>query len=144
VPEPPPRPRRRDTAADAAARALTRRDRSAAELTAYLERRGVGAAEGAAALDTLQSLGYQSDIRFACERARFLAERGRGDEAIRWDLEQRGLLREHVEAALAGLEAESERAAVLADRIGGGPKAAKALAAKGFSTDSIEAVVRLE
>jgi regulatory protein len=144
VPEPPPRPSRRETAKDVAARALARRDRSAAELAAYLERRGVSASDGAVALDTMQSLGYQSDARFAHDRTRFLAERGRGDEAIRWDLEQRGLRREHVEAALAALDPEHERAASLADRIGGGAKAAKALAARGFSADSIEAAVTLE
>ena len=32
----------------------------------------------------------------------------------------------------------------LAERLGGGPKAARALAAKGFSADSIEAAVALE
>src|SRR5262249_11090514 len=131
-------------AADLAARALARHDRSAAELTAYLERRGVGAADRAAALGTMQSLGYQSDVRFAHDRARFLAEHGRGDEAIRWDLEQRGLAADDVEAALAGLDAEQERAAALAERLGAGPKTARALAAKGFSADSIEAALPLE
>jgi regulatory protein len=138
VPEPPPR---RKAPADVAAGALARRDRSAAELTAYLEQRGLPASERAEALETMQSLGYQSDVRFAHDRARALAERGRGDEAIRWDLEQRGLHREHVEAALAELEPEHERAAALAERLGGGPKSARALAAKGFSEDSIESAV---
>jgi SOS response regulatory protein OraA/RecX len=98
----------------------------------------------AAALETMQSLGWQDDLRFAHDRARSLAARGRGDDAIRWDLEQRGLLRDVVEAALADLVPEHERAAGLAERLGGGPKAARALAAKGFSADSIEAAVALE
>jgi SOS response regulatory protein OraA/RecX len=92
----------------------------------------------------MQSLGWQDDIRFAHDRARFLAERGRGDDAIRWDLEERGLARDHVEAALAGLDPEQERAAALAERLGGGPRAARALAAKGFSADAIEVAVDLE
>jgi SOS response regulatory protein OraA/RecX len=98
----------------------------------------------AAALETMQSLGWQDDLRFAHDRARFLAGRGRGDEAIRWDLEQRGLPRDHVEAALAELVPEHERAAALSERLGGGPKAARALAAKGFTADSIETAVTLE
>jgi len=98
----------------------------------------------AAALEKMQSLGWQDDQRFAHDRARFLAERSRGDEAIRWDLEQRGLPRDHIDAALAGLVPEPERAAGLSDRLGGGPRAARALAAKGFSADSIEAAVTLE
>jgi regulatory protein len=124
---------------DAAARALARRDRSSAELSAYLERQGVQATEREAALDRVRSLGYQDDARFATARAQVLAERGQGDEAIRWDLEQRGLPREEVEAALAGLQPEYERARALAGRLG--PKAARTLAAKGFSTDSIESAV---
>ena len=98
-------------------------------------------AERAAAIETMQSLGWQDDVRFAHDRARFLAERGRGDDAIRWDLEQRGLARGHVDAALAGLEAEHVRATALAGRLGGGLKAARALAAKGFSADSIDSAV---
>jgi SOS response regulatory protein OraA/RecX len=138
VPEPPPRHR---SPADVAAGALARRDRSEAELSAYLEQRGLPEAERAQALETMQSLGYQSDVRFAHDRARILAERGRGDEAIRWDLEQRGLCREHVDAALSGLAPEHERAAALVERLGRGPKAARALAEKGFSEDSIEFAV---
>ena len=92
----------------------------------------------------MQSLGWQDDIRFSHDRARSLAERGRGDDAIRWDLEERGVAREHIEAALAGLDPEHERAAALAGRLGGGAQAARALAAKGFSMDAIEAAVDIE
>jgi SOS response regulatory protein OraA/RecX len=92
----------------------------------------------------MQSLGWQDDIRLAHDRARFLAERGRGDDAVRWDLEERGVARDHIETALAGLTPEHERAAVLAEKLGGGAKAARALAAKGFSVDAIEAAVDLE
>ena len=92
----------------------------------------------------MQSLGWQDDVRFANDRAALLAERGRGDDAIRWDLEQRGLARDHVDTALAGLDPERERAAALAGRLGGGATAARALAAKGFSADSIESAVDVE
>jgi SOS response regulatory protein OraA/RecX len=100
--------------------------------------------ERAAALETVQALGWQDDRRFARDRARFLAGRGRGDDAIRWDLEQRGVSREDVDVALAELAPEPERAAALARRLGGGPKAARALAAKGFSADAIETAVDVE
>jgi SOS response regulatory protein OraA/RecX len=92
----------------------------------------------------VQSLGWQDDIRFAHDRARSLAERGRGDDAIRRDLEERGVAGDDVEAALAALDPEHERAAALAEKLGGGAKAARALAAKGFSIDAIEAAVDIE
>ena len=92
----------------------------------------------------MQSLGWQDDIRFAHDRARSFAERGRGDDAIRWDLEERGVARDHIEAALAALDPEHERATALAERLGGGTNAARALAAKGFSVDAIEAAVDFE
>lgn len=101
-------------------------------------------AERAAALERVQALGWQDDLRFAHDRARFLAERGRGDDAIRWDLEQRGVSRDDVEVALAALGPEPERAAALARQLGGGPNAARALAAKGFSADAIESAVDLQ
>ena len=73
-----------------------------------------------------------------------MAERGYGDEAIRWDLAGRGVGSEDLEAGLAALEPEQERALAVAARLGGGPKAARTLAAKGFSAESIEAAVGLE
>ena len=39
----------------------------------------------------LQRAGYLDDARFARDRATVLADRGRGDEAIRHDLERRGV-----------------------------------------------------
>jgi regulatory protein len=135
---------RRFAARDTAARALSRRDRSEAELAAELARRGVDEPRRAEAVETMRSLGYLDDARYATSRACALAERGYGDEGIRWDLEGRGLARELVEAAVAELEPESARAHAVAARLGGGSRAARALAAKGFSTDSIEATVTLE
>ncbi len=129
---------RRVTARDTAARALSHRDRSAAELGAHLEQRGIDGPRARETVAAMQSLGYVDDGRFASSRARAMAARGYGDEAIRWDLEQRGLDPSAVEAALHELEPESGRAAALAARLGPGPKAARTLAAKGFSTEVIE------
>ena len=135
---------RRVAARDTAARALSRRDRSEAELAAHLARRGVDETRQADAVDAMRSLGYVDDARFALARACGMAGRGYGDAAIRWDLEGRGVGADHVEAALAGIEPESERAEAVAARLGAGPKAARALGAKGFSPESIEAAVRVE
>ena len=135
---------RRLAARDAAARALSRRDRSEAELARHLAKRGIDSARQVEAVETMRSLGYVDDTRFAISRARALAERGYGDEAIRWDLEHRGLTAEPVEEALARLEPEPARARGVAERLGGGPGAARALAGKGFSADSIEAAVGFE
>ena len=102
---------RSEDAVEPALRALRYRDRSAAELDARLERRGVGEAEREQALETLERIGYVDDERFARTRAEQLADRGSGDALIRHDLEGRGLAAELVEAALAALEPERERAA---------------------------------
>ena len=78
-------------------------------------------------------------MRFAHGRAAALAARGVGDAAIRFDLEQQGVGAELAETAIAGLEPESERARAQAAALGGGRKAARALARKGFAEESFEA-----
>jgi regulatory protein len=118
--------------------ALSRRDHSAAGLAATLERRGVPPHERARAVETLERAGYVDDARFAASRAAQLAGRGYGDEAIRYDLEQRGVGHEPIEAALAQLQPESLRAHDLVARLGSSPRTARRLAAKGFSADAVE------
>ena len=81
------------------------------------------------------------DERFARTRAEQLAARGSGDALIRHDLEGRGLAAEHVEAALAALEPERERAAEIADRRGRTVKTARYLASRGFGADALEGIV---
>jgi regulatory protein len=132
---------RRSDALDKAAAALSRRDRSAAGLAAVLERRGVAEPERLQAVQTLSTLGYVDDVRFANERAASLARRGMGDEAIRFDLEQQGVHREQVESALGVLEPEAVRARQLAAGSESAAKTARRLAGKGFSAESIESVV---
>ena len=108
-------------------------------LADYLARRGVGRKERVEAVDRLTDIGYLDDSRFAFGRARSLAERGYGDDAVRFELEQEGVAAERIDTAVAGLAAERERAlAVL--RGSRSPLAGiRKLAAKGFSADSIEA-----
>ena len=134
----------RPDAVETALRALRAHDRSAAELDARLEQRGVGAAERADALATLERIGYVDDARFARSRAELLAERGSGDALIRHDLERRGIAAELVDAALAELEPEPERAAWIVRRRGPGAKTARYLASRGFAEEALAAAVAAE
>ena len=131
----------RPDAVETALRALRFRDRTTAELDARLEQRGVGESEREQALETLERIGYVDDERFARSRAERLAERGSGDALIRDDLERRGVVAEIIEAALAGIEPERQRAARIAERRGPGHKTARHLAAKGFGEDALEGIV---
>ena len=121
---------RRHRALAHAARALRVRDRTAAEVDARLEGAGYSRETREQAREALARGGLLDDERVARTRAVELARRGRGDAAIRWDLEHRGLAPEAVEAALAELEPEPERARRL-----GLPAAA--LARRGFSEDVV-------
>ena len=91
---------RRIEALDAAGKALSHRDRSTAELEARLEQRGVRPSDRAAAVETMARLGYVDDGRMAADRARNMASRGFGDEAIRFDLEGRGIDTELIASAI--------------------------------------------
>ena len=134
----------RPDAVEQALRALRFRDRSTAELDARLARRGVGEPERAQALETLERVGYVDDERYARTRAEQLADRGSGDTLIRYDLEGRGIAAELVEAALAALEPERERAERVLVRRGRSLGTARYLAARGFGADVLESVVAQE
>ncbi len=82
---------RRARAVDTALRAVARRDLSAAELGRRLERRGVSPALRDETVERLEEVGLVDDDRFARRLAESLAERGHGDGAIRWRLEQAGV-----------------------------------------------------
>ena len=97
-------------AVETALRALRARDRSVSELESRLQRRGVGTTEQRETLELLSRLGYVDDERFARSRAESLARRNCGDEMIRADLEGRGVAAGRIDAALAELESERERA----------------------------------
>jgi regulatory protein len=135
------RERRRLHALEVAARALRSRDRSGSELRRRLVDRGVGPAAATETVATLERVGLVDDARFAAARARRLAERGYGDAAVRHDLESRGVGTEVVAEALATLAPESERAVEHARRLGGGARAARALARRGFGEDALEGLV---
>jgi regulatory protein len=132
---------RRFEALDAAGKALTHRERSTAELEARLEQRGVRPSDRAAAVETMARLGYVDDDRIATDRARSMASRGFGDEAIRFDLEGRGIDTELIASAIEQLVPEADRARAIVARSESDIKAARSLAAKGFSSETIEAAV---
>jgi SOS response regulatory protein OraA/RecX len=129
---------RRAEALGVAVRALRHRDLSRSRLEARLRERGSGEEARAAALETLERAGLVDDGRVAAGRAESLAGRGFGDAAIRASLEAEGLSAEHVEAALAGLAPEAERARDWLARRGGGLKTLRWLAAKGFDPTGLE------
>jgi regulatory protein len=89
---------------------LNRREHTAHEITAHLERGGVDQPTIAAALRELEQGGYVDDGRYA----RMFAEDRRalddwGADRIRRALTERGVAREHIDAALAQAQAgESE------------------------------------
>ena len=101
-------------------RALSRRERTVAELRAALERRGIESEAAEAALSEVADAGYLDDAVFA---RRFAEDRRRldgwGQRRIESELRRRGVPGVIVEATLAhGPEAELEGAqALLAERV---------------------------
>lgn len=124
-----------------ATRALARREHSRRSLRERLLRAQVSAGEADEVVEELLRLGLLDDGRFARERARVLAERGKGDAAIRSDLEQAGVEAAEIGAALAGLGPEPERAARLVARRGATLATARLLASRGFDDDVVAALV---
>jgi SOS response regulatory protein OraA/RecX len=132
---------RRMEALAVAGRALRTRDLSRRGLADRLERASVSPAAAAESLATLERAGLVDDARVAATRARGLAERGWGDEAIRQRLLAEGLGDTHAAAALEALEGEGERAKALIARRGIGPRTARYLAGRGFGEDAVEAAL---
>jgi SOS response regulatory protein OraA/RecX len=133
-----------ESALAVATRALARRDFSERGLRERLRRAGVTPAEAEDAVGALLQAGLVNDRRFALSRAQSLAERGKGDTAIGFDLEQQGLAADAIEVALASLEPERERAERVIARRGGGAATARLLARRGFDEDAVEAAVAHE
>ena len=128
-------------ARELALRALSHRDRSRRELELRLERAGVPSGERGEALDELVAAGLLSDARFAEARARGLAAKNGSDFLIRNDLRRHGIDRVEIAEILEGLEDEAERAARIFERRGGGDRALRYLAAKGFSRESLDRLI---
>ena len=140
----PERDSRRAEALAVAKRALARREHTQRTLRERLLRAGVTSEHADAVLHELLGAGLLDDGRFAHERARVLAERGKGDAAIRFELERAGVEDSDVEAAMAELEPEQERVARLVDRRGATSATARLLASRGFDEDVVAAIVARE
>ncbi|HEY2542421.1 MAG TPA: RecX family transcriptional regulator [Gaiellaceae bacterium] len=99
---------RRADALGVAVRALRHRDLSRRALAARID-----SPAREEALEALERSGILDDGRAAASRAATLARRGWGDEGIRDRLEHDGFAGEPLEAAIAALEPEHERACAL-------------------------------
>jgi SOS response regulatory protein OraA/RecX len=128
-------------ALDVATKALARRDYSERGLRERLECAGVDPAETDRVLARLRAEGVLDEARFAANRARALAERGKGDAAIRFDLEAQGLPGDLIETAMSELDPERVRAERIVSRRGPGPGTARLLAGRGFDPDVVEVAV---
>jgi SOS response regulatory protein OraA/RecX len=129
---------RRSEALALAVRALRRRDLSRQALEQRLGRAGLTSEECNAALATLEHAGLVDDFRFAIARAEALAERGYGDEAIRWKLEREGVDPELASRSIESLPPEDQRAAAVVERRGRGRATAAYLARRGFAEEAVE------
>ena len=127
-----------------ATRALARREHSQRSLRERLLRAGVSVDDADAVVDELRQTGLVDDARFAEERARVLAEQGKGDAAIRFELERAGVGQAELEAALGSLDPERERAAALVARRGASPATARLLAGRGFDEELVVALIAAE
>jgi len=135
------RARRAHHGAQVALRALARREHSRASLDIRLEGAGVGDTVRAEVLERAERSGLVDDERFAERRARQLAERGAGDMLIVDDLVRQGVDDSVARVAVGRLPVEANRAAAVVERRGRSARTLRYLAARGFSEDSLEALI---
>lgn len=96
-------------------RLLTAAPRTRAQLAAALKRRGVPADAAEAVLGRFAEVGLIDDAMFATTWVESRHHgRGLGRRALAAELDQRGVAREDIEAAVDQLSAEAERATALA------------------------------
>ncbi len=138
-------------ARDSALRALGRREHSAAELKAKLQRRGLETDVAAEVVEDLSERGWQSDSRYAEMLLRNRVQQGYGRLRILAELEAARVPREQITAALAAADCDwTELACALQRRRFGGPPGGAAewqkqyrfLAGRGFESGAIRAALR--
>jgi SOS response regulatory protein OraA/RecX len=132
---------RRQRAEGVALRALARRDYSRASLDARLTLAGIREHERRTVLERAERARLVDDVRFAAARAALLAERGKGDLAIRDDLARAGIGENHAREAVAALQPERDRASRIVAVRGASIRTARFLATRGFSEETVEEVV---
>jgi SOS response regulatory protein OraA/RecX len=133
-----------ETAQEAALRALRHRDLSVCELEERLRARGYAEAERDDTIETLVRTGVVDDARYAESRACQLAGRGAGDALIRHTLARAGVEAADADDALLTVAPEIERARIVVERRGPGPKTARYLLGKGFSDEVVANAVASE
>jgi SOS response regulatory protein OraA/RecX len=124
-----------------AGRALAHAELTERRLEERLRRRRVPPALATATVARVAEAGFVDDRRLAERRARALAERGWGDAAIEARLVHAGVAADDASAAIAALEPESKRGAAIAAASDDRRKAWALLARRGFSEETIGAVV---
>ena len=95
-------------------------------------------------VERLVRTGLVDDRRYAETRASALAERGAGNDRIRYELVFAGVEDDVAHAAIQSLATEAERAQRIVDRRGASAKTARYLAGKGFPDDVVHAVIALQ
>ena len=96
------------------------------------------------AIGALVRTGLVDDVRYAESRARQLAGRGAGDALIRHTLARAGVEAEVAAEALLTVAPEAERARSVVERRGAQAKTARYLLGKGFSEETVSAVIASE
>ena len=129
---------RRADALTKATRMLARRPLPRALLEERLEKKGVAPVALEEAVEALEQAQYLNDRSYALERARSLAERGYGDAAVRYILEQERVGSELIEEAIASLEPEAERARALLAAAADRRRTLRRLVTRGFSAETLE------
>ncbi|HEY4977222.1 MAG TPA: RecX family transcriptional regulator [Gaiellaceae bacterium] len=128
---------RRAEALNKATRMLARRPLSRALLEDRLQKKGVAPIAREEAIEVLEQARYLNDQSYALERAASLAERGYGDVAVHYTLEQERVDSELIELAVAALEPELERAWAMTTKIPDRKRLLGRLARRGFSAETI-------
>lgn len=131
---------RRAEALTKATRMLARRPLPRALLEERLEKKGVAPAALEEAVDVLEQAQYLDDRSYALGRAAGLAERGYGDAAVRYILEEERVSSELIEEAVASLEPELERAGAIARSILDRKRLLGRLARRGFDSETVEQI----
>jgi regulatory protein len=131
---------RRAEALAKATRMLARRPLPRALLEERLEKKGVAPVALEEAVEALEQANYLNDRSYARERARSLAERGYGDAAVHYILEQERVGSELIEDAIASLEPEVERARALLAAAADRRRTHRRLVTRGFSAETLEDV----
>jgi len=129
---------RRAEALNKATRMLARRPLPRALLEERLEKKGVAPVALEEAVEALAHAHYLNDRSYALDRAQSLAERGYGNAAVRYILEQEKVGSGLIGDAISSLEPELERAQAIALAVSDRKKLLGRLARRGFSAETLE------